>query len=73
MRAKNWRNNRYWRKVGGSGHVCECCRAVGNLGATVEHRETGVRVCMSLCYDHRRLALETALAARAWKAKMVVD
>ncbi len=57
MRNRDFRNNRYWRRVNGSGHICDCCQSIGNYLATVEHRETGVRLCMSRCYDHRRQAL----------------
>lgn len=65
MRNRDWRNNRYWRRVGGSGHICDHCQDIGNFLATVEHRETGVRLCMSLCYDNRKQALKTVLAGRA--------
>ncbi len=65
MRNRDFRNNRYWRMVGGSGHICDHCQSIGNFLATVEHRETGVRLCIGRCYDHRKQALEKVLAGRA--------
>lgn len=49
---RDWkhRNNRYWRSVQGSGHVCDKCGIWGSYLGMVKRKSDGLILCRE-CYE----------------------
>jgi len=49
MKKQEFKSNKYWRIIGGSGHLCDRCKRWCAHGQTIEHRKTKTRLC-EYCY-----------------------